>query len=220
MLDFDPPEPPAPEARRGAIDWVFLDRDGTLNTKLPPGQYVEHPDQLELLPGAAAAVARLNRAGLRTCLVTNQRGIALGLMSSADLDAVHRRLTALLGAEGGHLDAIYVCPHDLGQCSCRKPAPGLLLRARAERPQIDFARSVIVGDAASDMQAGRALGLQTVMIAGAGGPEQPEADHIVGNLAEAAELVIAVSGGVRAEPGRSQAAAGTDGRRRATRARR
>lgn len=213
MLDLDPAGArPSEEPARGSIDWVFLDRDGTLNTKLPRGQYVERPDQLELLPGAAAAVARLNRAGLRTCLVTNQRGVALGLMSGADLDAVHERLTALLGAAGGQLDAIYACLHDAGQCSCRKPAPGLLLRARTERPEIDFARSVIVGDALSDMQAGRALGLLTVMIAGVRPSHVPEADHIVSDLAEAAELVLAMRGESSAAPGVVQAATGTDGR--------
>jgi D-glycero-D-manno-heptose 1,7-bisphosphate phosphatase len=213
MLDLDPSEPRSSAERpRGAIDWVFLDRDGTLNVKRPRGSYVAHPDQLELLPGAAAAVARLNRAGLRTCLVTNQRGIALGLMSNADLDAVHERLVALLGAEGGRLDAIYACPHEEGQCSCRKPAPGLLLRAQAEQPEIDFARSVIVGDAATDMQVGRALGLHTVMIAGEQPPSVLEADLVVGDLAEAVELVIAMSRENGAAPSDPQAAAGTDGR--------
>lgn len=220
MLDLGPSRsrPPAGPAR-GSIDWVFLDRDGTLNTKLSPGQYVVHPDQLELLPGAAGAVASLNRAGLLTCLVTNQRGVALGLMSGADLDAVHERLTALLAAEGGHLDAIYACLHDLGQCSCRKPAPGLFLRARAERPEIDFARAVIVGDAATDMQAGRALGLRTVMIAGARPSDVPQADYMVGDLAEAAERVLSMRGEQSAAPRVAQAAAGMDGRR-APRARR
>lgn len=149
-----------------AIRWVFLDRDGTLNVKPSEGEYVTHPDELRLLPGAAEGVARLNRAGLWTGLVTNQRGIALERMSLGDLDAVHARLAELLRVEGASLDAIYVCPHGLGECSCRKPAPGLLLQARAEHPEIDFSRAAIVGDSASDVQAGQALGLRTVLITG------------------------------------------------------
>src|SRR2546423_12249950 len=96
-LVWMPAELPHAVSRGGQqLEWVFLDRDGTLNASPPRGQYIEHPDELELLPGAAAAVRALNRAGLWTALVTNQRGVALGRMSREDLDAVHARLRDLL----------------------------------------------------------------------------------------------------------------------------
>ncbi len=176
-----------------AIQWVFLDRDGTLNVKPAPGEYIERPGELRLLPGAAEGVLALNRAGVWTGVVTNQRAIALGRMSTEDLDAVHERLRELLGRAGACLDAIYVCPHEDGSCSCRKPQPGMLLRAREEHPDLDFARAAIVGDSPSDMQAGRVLGLTTVLI----GSEElreaavPLADHVVPDLIGAARTLLA-----------------------------
>lgn len=173
-----------------------MDRDGTLNVKPPEGEYVERPEALELLPGAAEAVATLNRAGLWTAVVTNQRGIALGRMSVEDLDAVHQRLRRLLHLEGAHVDAIYVCPHQVGECDCRKPQPGLMLLAREEHPAIDFAHAAIVGDAPSDVQAGQRLGLMTVLLSDGEGDraEAPDADHVVGNLVQAAQILVAEPG--------------------------
>jgi D-glycero-D-manno-heptose 1,7-bisphosphate phosphatase len=175
-----------------AVRWVFLDRDGTLNTKPPDGEYVERPEALELLSGAAEALRMLNRAGLWTGIVTNQRGIALGRMSAEDLDAVHGRLRDLLRLEGAYVDAIYVCPHEVGTCDCRKPQPGLLRRAKREHPGLDFARAAIVGDSPSDMQAGMGLGLTTVLISHDEGPPSATrvADHVVADLVQAANLLI------------------------------
>jgi D-glycero-D-manno-heptose 1,7-bisphosphate phosphatase len=182
---------------RHAIKWVFLDRDGTLNVKAPEGEYVERPEDLALLPGAAEAVRAFNRAGLWTGVVTNQRGVTLGRMSMGDLDAVHDRLRFLLGLHGASVDAIYVCPHQVGECDCRKPEPGLLLRAQSEQPGLDFARAAIVGDSISDVQAGRRLGLRTVLIAddpsGAQHGQAPAetVDHRVADLAQAARVLLA-----------------------------
>ncbi len=182
----------APRPDRG-IRWVFLDRDGTLNVKPSPGEYVEHPDALELLPGAGEAVRMLNCAGMWTGVVTNQRGVALGLMSAEDLEAVHERLRFLLDLDGAYIDAIYACPHGLDQCTCRKPQPGLVLRAQSEHPTLDLSRAAIVGDSASDMLVGRRLGLMTILIDGEQQqPERPDiADHIVADPIQAAELLIA-----------------------------
>ncbi|HEV2062608.1 MAG TPA: HAD-IIIA family hydrolase, partial [Solirubrobacteraceae bacterium] len=102
---------------------AFLDRDGTINVKPPEGEYVEAPEELRLLPGAAAAIARLNAAGLPVIVVTNQRGVALGRMTEADVAAVHDRLREELSRAGAHVDAIYHCPHQEGACACRKPRP-------------------------------------------------------------------------------------------------
>ncbi|MGH2852771.1 MAG: D-glycero-alpha-D-manno-heptose-1,7-bisphosphate 7-phosphatase [Solirubrobacteraceae bacterium] len=171
---------------------MFLDRDGTLNVKPPDGEYIERPEALELLPGAAAAVRMLNRAGLWTGVVTNQRGIALGRMSAADLDAVHERLRGLLKLEGACVDAIYVCPHAVGACDCRKPEPGLLRLAKSEHPALDFARAAIVGDSSCDMQAGRRLGLKTVLISESNDDRVAAraADHVVADPLQAASLLV------------------------------
>lgn len=182
----------APQRDR-PIRWVFLDRDGTLNVKPPDGEYIERPEALELLPGAAEAVRMLNHAGVWTGVVTNQRGVALGRMSAEDLEVVHERLRHLLRLEGAFVDAIYVCPHEIAVCDCRKPQPGLLLKAQSENPALDFARAAIVGDSPSDAQAGRRLGLTTVLIAAEerGRARSCIADHVVAGPLQAASLLIA-----------------------------
>jgi D-glycero-D-manno-heptose 1,7-bisphosphate phosphatase len=174
------------------FEWVFLDRDGTLNVKAPEGEYVERAGDLVLLPGAAEAVKAFNRADIWTAVVTNQRGIALGRMSMQDLDAVHQRLEHLLGLEGAVVDAIYSCPHETGTCDCRKPQPGLLLGAQREHPEIDFARAAIVGDSLSDVQAGQRLGLTTVLISSeeAATAGEAGADRLVPDLRSAAQWLL------------------------------
>jgi len=104
---------------------VFLDRDGVLNRKMPEGEYVTGWEQFEILPGVVDAIGRLNRAGVRAIVISNQRGVALGKMTEADVNNVHARLADLLAAEGAHLDAFFYCPHDKNACTCRKPLPGL-----------------------------------------------------------------------------------------------
>jgi D-glycero-D-manno-heptose 1,7-bisphosphate phosphatase len=170
---------------RPPIRWVFLDRDGTINVNAPPGEYVTSPDQLVLLPGAAEAICALNAAGVWVGVVTNQRGIALGEMTEADLRAVHARLAGELARVGAHLDAIYHCPHEQGDCSCRKPEPGLLLQAQRENPGLSFAAAALIGDAQSDVEAGRRMGVSTVLLAANGAPGDLGADHVAGTLLDA-----------------------------------
>src|SRR5687768_8244975 len=109
---------------------AFLDRDGTINAPPPEGEYVTRPEALELLPRAGEAIARLNAAGWRVVVVTNQRGVALGRMTLSDVRDVHARLREELADRGAHLDGVYVCPHAEGTCGCRKPAVGLFEQAR------------------------------------------------------------------------------------------
>src|SRR5271155_2895701 len=99
--------------RLAAVRYVFLDRDGVINRKAPEGGYIIQCAELELLPGAAAAIARLNRSGRKAIVVTNQRGIALGLMTELEMDKLHDRLGTELSREGATLQAIYHCPHGL-----------------------------------------------------------------------------------------------------------
>ena len=147
---------------RGA---VFLDRDGTINIKAPEGDYITEPDRLTLLPGAAHAISRLNDAGALVIVVTNQRGIALGRMTEADLIDVHARLRLTLqNTAGARLDAIFHCPHDANQCLCRKPAPGLIYQAKTWRPEIDLTQSIIIGDSRTDSAAGARAGLSTILL--------------------------------------------------------
>jgi D-glycero-D-manno-heptose 1,7-bisphosphate phosphatase len=145
---------------------VFLDRDGVLNEKMPEGRYVTSWDDFHALPGVAEAVARLNRAGLRVVVVSNQRGIALGLYTAADVEAIHAAFQELLNGQGAHVDAFFVCPHGRGQCNCRKPLPGLFEQAAAEFPEITAATSVMIGDTRSDMEFGRRLGMTTILLTG------------------------------------------------------
>ena len=127
------------------------------------------PDQLRLIPGAGTAIRRLNEAGWRIVVITNQRGIARGLMSEDDLGRVHERLRELLGECGATIDRIYHCPHEAGACDCRKPGTGLLERARKDDPEIAFERAVMIGDSQIDVDAGRAAGIRTVAIGPASG---------------------------------------------------
>jgi len=138
---------------------AFLDRDGTINVKSPDHEYVTSPAEFRYLPGAEQAIRLLADAGWRVVVVTNQRGIALGRMTSETVDQIHRRLMMELPVA-----AVYVCPHEKGTCDCRKPATGLFLQAQRDFPEIEFARSVVIGDAPSDIAAGEALGCRTILV--------------------------------------------------------
>ncbi|MFC7897766.1 D-glycero-alpha-D-manno-heptose-1,7-bisphosphate 7-phosphatase [Streptomyces sp. NPDC057381] len=147
---------------------VFLDRDGTVTE---PRHYPSRPADLVLAPDVGPALRRLQRQGRSLVLVTNQSGLARGLFSLRALDAMHQHLRALLTAHGVRIDGIYVCPHHPDgtidglsfRCACRKPSAGLLLRA-AEELDIDLASSWMVGDFASDVEAGRRAGCRTAWI--------------------------------------------------------
>ncbi len=176
---------------------VFLDRDGTLIED--PG-YLSDPDQVRLLPGAATAVARLNHTGLRVIVVTNQSGIARGLLTERQYLATERRLDELIASHGAHLDANYYCPHHpevTGPCECRKP--GLLLyRRAAERFGINLAASWWIGDRLRDVLPAESLGGHGILVpAEAGGEESEQAQgrriQIAPDLAAAVDAVLADS---------------------------
>jgi D-glycero-D-manno-heptose 1,7-bisphosphate phosphatase len=174
----------------GAISAVFLDRDGTISIKPPEGQYVTAPAGLVLLPGAARAVARLNAAGIRTVLVTNQSWLSRSPGGSACYAAIHARLTQLLAAEGAWLDAAYHCPHAPGTCGCRKPLPGMLRRA-AQDHRIELDKAVIIGDKDSDVMAGWAAGTSAILLRpGADGPATAHASLVADDLPSAVRLIL------------------------------
>lgn len=136
---------------------VFLDRDGTIIEDL---HYVGRPDDVRLLNGAAAAVAKLNAAGILAVVVTNQSGIARGYFSEGDYTRVGRRIDEELARHGARIDATYMCPHHpefTGPCDCRKPGT-LLFRRAAEELDLDLARSWFVGDRLHDILPAEAFG--------------------------------------------------------------
>lgn len=151
---------------------VFLDRDGTINVYKG---FVTHWEQIELLPGAAEAIARINQSGYLAIVATNQPVIARGECTWDELKDIHRALQMKLGEQGAYLDDIFICPHhpDRGfpgerpeykiDCACRKPKPGLLLEA-AKKYNIDLSRSYMVGDSEIDTAAGDAAGCHSVRI--------------------------------------------------------
>lgn len=155
-------------------DWtLFLDRDGVLNRRLP-GAYVTAWEAFEMLPGVPEAVAHLSRRFGRVVVVTNQQGVGKGLMTLADLADIHQRMVATLTAAGGRIDGIYACPDLRHQRpNCRKPGPGLAWQAQRDFPQIDFQRSVMVGDTPGDLHFGRGLGMYTVWVSGTEAPPPP-----------------------------------------------
>lgn len=137
---------------------VILDRDGVLNERPPKAEYLRRPEDLRWLPGAREALRQFAQAGFRVLVVSNQAGIGRGLMSVADLEAVHARMRADALAAGGRIDAIYYCPHgwDAG-CTCRKPKPGMLFQAQRAF-HLDLTRTPFVGDDPRDAEAARAAG--------------------------------------------------------------
>jgi len=158
------------------VDFVFLDRDGVLNRYLPGG-YVTSWEKFEVLSGVEQAIARINRSGRKVIVVSNQRGIALGLHSEAGLHAMHDRLRDHLAQHGAHLDAIYYCPHDNGQCHCRKPQTGMFEHAFLDFPGATAGNSVMVGDSLVDIEAASRLGMRSVFVSDPAGPRRADADR-------------------------------------------
>jgi D-glycero-D-manno-heptose 1,7-bisphosphate phosphatase len=143
-----------------------LDRDGTINVKASgEGEYIETPNQLRLLPGAASAIRKLNSADVRVLVITNQRGIALRRMTHNDLASIHSYMNQLLELEcGARVDDFFYCPHHIGTCSCRKPETGLFLQAKERWPDIDLQISAMIGDSLNDVEAGEKLGMQSLLL--------------------------------------------------------
>ncbi|MBC8076621.1 MAG: HAD family hydrolase [Chloroflexales bacterium] len=147
---------------------VFLDRDGTL---VHARHYPSRPEDLLLYEGVGAALVPLQHAGMLLVVITNQSGLARGLFDVGALDRMHAHVAAELSRDGVRVDAVYHCPHhpegvipELAiACDCRKPAPGMLLRAAADL-DIDLARSWFVGDILDDVEAGTRAGCRTVLV--------------------------------------------------------
>jgi D-glycero-D-manno-heptose 1,7-bisphosphate phosphatase len=182
---------------------IFLDRDGTL---VHPRHYPSHPKDLRLYDGIGAELRALRRMGFRLVVITNQSGLARGLFTVADLDRMHAYLRERLAAQGAWLDGIYYCPHHpdgvipglARRCDCRKPAPGMLLRA-ADELRLSLADSWLVGDILDDVEAGHRAGCRSVLVdlGTESPPEQPERrpDYIARDTRHALRLIQSIERG-------------------------
>jgi histidinol-phosphate phosphatase family protein len=182
---------------------VFLDKDGTVIEDVP---YNVDPARIRLLPGAETGLKMLHAAGWRLFIVTNQSGIARGYYTEHDMAIVENHLRNVMAGFGVRLGGYYFCPHYPGgtvpgyavRCMCRKPEPGLLVRA-AQENGIDLRDSWIVGDILNDVEAGRRAGCRTVLLDNGKETEWQLArhrlpHHIVGDLREAAQIIVGLAG--------------------------
>ena len=175
---------------------VFLDRDGTICEEVG---YLNHIRRLQVYPWAAAAIRRLNEAGLPVIVVTNQSGVSRGLFPESLVGEVHRALSENLAASGARVDAFYYCAHQLAdRCDCRKPLPGLLEHA-AHDHDIDLGHSFVVGDRYADVELAHATGGRGILVlSGYGRGEfehhheewRRQPDQVVEDLTEAVDFIL------------------------------
>ena len=171
---------------------ILLDRDGTLNARPAPHEYVTSPGAFEWLPGAAVALGELAGAGYVLAVASNQRGIARGSVTPGVLRAIEQRVQADLRPYGAQIAAFAYCPHELDAgCDCRKPKPGLLRRL-AEQLDLELASSWMVGDSPTDVEAGRAAGCRTALLGA--GECGAAADLLVASLPEFSRRLLRSAG--------------------------
>jgi histidinol-phosphate phosphatase family protein len=178
---------------------AFLDRDGTI---IRDANYVRDPAEVELLPGAAAAVRRLNERGIAVVVVTNQSGIARGWLTTEDYEAVTRRLMELLAADGARIDATYMCPHHpdlMGPCDCRKPGLALYRQAIAEHG-LDASRALFTGDRWRDVEPASAFGGRPILLDVSSTPPEDRARALAASIPTAHSLADAVDSFLAALP--------------------
>lgn len=172
---------------------VFLDRDDTIIRDIP---YLNNPEMIEILPGAPEAIRMLNMSHISAIIVTNQSGIARGLLSEELLEVIHRRMRALFREKNADIDAIYYCPHHpegivepyRKVCGCRKPAPGMLLQAATDYG-LDLKHCYLVGNNLIDINTIHSVGGKGALIAKEGGPTAP-ADYVAKDLIEAVRWIL------------------------------
>jgi D-glycero-D-manno-heptose 1,7-bisphosphate phosphatase len=149
-------------AQTRAARVIVLDRDGVINHD--SDQFIKAPDEWRPIPGSLEAVARLNHAGFRVVVATNQSGVGRGLLDIATLNAIHERMHKALAQVGGRIDAIFYCPHTAdSQCECRKPKPGMLEEI-GRRFNVDMTGIPCIGDSPRDLAAAEAVGAQPMLV--------------------------------------------------------
>src|SRR5712691_10970583 len=182
---------------RGAlVSTIFLDRDGVINENR--SDYVKSWDEFRFLPGSREAIAKLTQAGHRIVVCTNQAGIAKGTIPGETVEEIHRRMMAGIVEYGGKIEKVYYCPHAREEhCACRKPRPGMLLRARDEL-SLDLSDAIFIGDSMTDVRAGLAIGLHCLLVLTGLGVEQLRDHHqdahgpflVTENLKHAADSIL------------------------------
>lgn len=143
---------------------VFLDRDGVINRKAADCDYIKKWDEFEFLPYVAEGIKILNENEFKVVIVTNQRGVALELMTEMDVEEIHKKMSIELQKEGAYIDKIYYCTHEKKTCKCRKPEIGMFLKAQDDFFGLSFAHSFVIGDSMSDMEAGKVLTCKCIFI--------------------------------------------------------
>ncbi len=171
---------------------IFLDRDGVINKEV---NHLSNPAQFEFIPGSIEALKILKQKGFLLIVITNQAGIARGLFSEEILGQIHNKMKGILNQNGIILDDIFYCPHHpdfTGACDCRKPKPGLILKAQRQY-NIDLQTSYMVGDTLSDIETGHAANCKTVLVLTGYGLEErnkmfsTKPDYVFENLLEFAK---------------------------------
>lgn len=178
---------------------IFWDKDGTLIPDIP---YNVNPERISLYADVQANLNRLQTAGFRQFVVSNQAGVAYGLFDEAALTPVWKRLSTLLAPVGVHLDGVYYCPHHPGgkvdeyakACACRKPEPGMLLKA-AQDHAINLSESWMIGDILNDVEAGNRAGCRTVLVDRGNETEWLDGPHrtptaVVNSIEKAADFIL------------------------------
>jgi len=146
------------------MNFLFLDRDGVINTRLP-GRYVQEVNEFQFTDGCLEAISILRKHFDRIVVVTNQQGIGKGIMTETDLKKVHDYMLEAFRNNKTEMDGVYFCPELSAENPyCRKPNPGMAFQAKKDFPEIDFSKSIMVGDSISDMAFGKRLGMKTIMI--------------------------------------------------------
>ena len=141
---------------------IVLDRDGVINHDSE--QFIKSPEEWRPIPGSLEAIARLNRAGYRVVVATNQSGVGRGLLDFATLNAIHDKMHRALALTGGRIDAVFFCPHTAdARCDCRKPKPGMLIEI-GKRFSVDLAGVPCIGDGMRDLQAAETVGAQPMLV--------------------------------------------------------
>jgi histidinol-phosphate phosphatase family protein len=144
---------------------VFLDRDGVINEKAPPHEYVRNWSEFRFLPNIVDWIRIFNALGFLVIVITNQRGIARGHMTRESVEEIHREMIRGLAAQGARIDDLFMCPHEANTCECRKPKPGMVLEAQAKW-DIDLPSSLMIGDSDDDAALAAACGLGFLRAAG------------------------------------------------------
>jgi histidinol-phosphate phosphatase family protein len=144
---------------------VFLDRDGVINAKPAAGEYIRSWGEFQILPPVVDWIRLFNALDLLVIVLTNQRGVAKELMTTADLEEIHKRMCCELADCGAHIDDVFSCVHEEGECDCRKPRPGLVL-ASVRKWDIDMSNSILIGDSDADRELARNCGMRYIAVEG------------------------------------------------------